>query len=260
MEIRGKNNFLKKMSVFIFSAACIAGCIFIAQFFASALTTGVLPTSLNAGSNISGFEIYTVCLGNFSTRSSAESAAESYRQKDMGGYVYEADEKFCILESAYEKENDARLVQEDLERKGHQCEIMKITFKEVVFDNVSSLNQERNFLEGLNIFRRVFIDLRDISISLDANIINETRAKVEIISIKANVEGSLQKINRGATSIDGIYYQIIRNKYTELVLELDDLKDYEQGEYISLSVQIKYSYLKTLQMAKDLIDLLNGEI
>jgi hypothetical protein len=91
-------------------------------------------------------------------------------------------------------------------------------------------------------------------------VIDVTKAKIQIISTKANVEETLESINKGTTSIDGIYYQIIKSKYTQLISSLNDLKNYEETNGISLSSKIKYNYLYFLDLAEDLIDLLNNEI
>lgn len=260
MIIKRKRNFFKKLTVFAFSIICIVGCVFIAQFFASALTTGALYVSSSNSNALSDFKVYAVSLGSYSTKSLAESSATSYRKKNAAGYVYKIDERYYVLASAYEKENDARLVKENLQKEGEQCDIVIISFKEVKLNNVSSTSQEKDFLETLNVFKSTFVGLYDISISLDTAVIDETKAKIEIIALKAKVEERLQKINKGTTSIDGIYYQIIKSKYNELIAELDALKNYEQVGGIFLSGQIKFIYLKILDIAEDLIDTLNNEI
>lgn len=260
MKIKRKNSFLKKITIFLFSVLCISGCIFIAQFFASALTTGIIQVSSNVSNNFSDFKVYAISVGSYSTRNVAESIAISYRQKNAAGYIHKKNEKYYIIVSAYEKENDAKLVKDSLEQDNLQCEIIMLSFSDVSLQNVSSTTQEKIFLDSLNIFKKVFVDLYDISISLDTKVIDEIRAKIDIITIKARIEEKLQRINQGATSIDGIYYQMIRNKYNELLLELESLKNYEQEEDITFSAQIKLAYMETLRIAEDLIDLLNNEV
>lgn len=260
MKIKGNYIFLKKIAVFFFSIICIIGCIFIAQFFASALTTGIIQVSSNANNALCEFKVYAISVGSYSTKNTAETIALSYRQKNAAGFIYKENEKYHIIVSAYEKENDAKMVKESLEKENLQCEIILISFSEVHLKNISSTTQEKTFLESLNIFKTIFIELYDISISLDTEVIDETKAKIDIISLKATTEERLQKINRGTTSVDGIYYQIIKNKYEEVISELNYLKNYESTENINLSSKIKFSYLNILTIASDLISLLNNEI
>jgi len=249
-----------KILIFVFSIVCVAICVFVAQFFASVLTIGTLEVSSNSGNNFSEFKVYAISLGNYSTKSSAESTAVSYRQKNAGGYVLKVNGSYHIIASAYEKENDAKLVQENLSKESQNSQIIVINFDEVDLENISSNPQEKEFIDSLGIFKIVYLKLYDISVSLDTKVVDETKAKIEIISIKAEVEGRLEKIKRGTTTVDGIYYQIIKNKYNQIIDVLNDLKNYEESDGIILSAKIKYTYIYILDMAKDLISALNNEI
>lgn len=252
--------FVNKMFIFVFSIVCVAVCVFIAQFFASVLTVGSLQVSSTANNSLSEFKVYAVSLGNYSTKSSAQSVASTYKQRNAAGYVIEANGSYHVIASAYEKENDAKLVQDNLVQENITTQIIVLTFNEVELQNVSSTAQEKIFVESLGVFKTVYLDLYDISVSLDTNVIDITKARIEIIAVKANVEEKLESIKRGTTSVDGMYYQIIKNKYNEIINMLTDLKNYEEESGIVLSAKIKYAYIDVLQTAKDLISALNNEI
>lgn len=249
---------LNKFFIIVFSLACVAVCVCLAQVFASVLTVGGLSFT-NINSDFADFKVYAISLGTYSTKSAAEASAASAHQKNAGGFVYRKDGLFYVLASAYEKENDAKLVQESLSGEGINNEIITITFNEVELQDISTVLVEKEFIESLNIFKTAFLKLYDISVSLDTSVIDITRAKIEIIAVKAEVEGKLESLTKGASTIDGIYYQIIKNKYNIVIQELNDLKNYEEIGGIFLSAKIKYSYLYIINVAEDLIASLNNE-
>lgn len=249
-----------KIFIFLFSVICVVTCVFLAQVFSSFLTMGSLQVSSNTTNSICEFKVYAISLGVYSNKYLAETSATNYSQRNAGGYVLKINGAYHVLASAYEKENDAKLVQENLLLEEINSEIIEITFESVLFESVSSKEQEKEFIESLNIFKIVYLGLYDVSVSLDTSVIDQTKAKIEIISIKADVEEKLEEINKGTTAIDGIYYQTIKNKYNELIDTLSSLKNYEEAEGIILSAKIKHCYLEILDMARDLIDTLNNEI
>ena len=102
--------------------------------------------------------------------------------------------------------------------------------------------------------------LYDISISLDTGATDETKAKIEIIAANGDLEVALKKITRGESAIDGIYYQQISNTYSEIEDILNELKDYENINGVSLSSKIKFGYLSIIDKAKDLVNLIDNKI
>lgn len=255
-----KYRVLNKIFVFLFSVICVVTCVFVAQVFSSFLTIGSLQVSSNTTNSICEFKVYAISLGVYSNKYSAETSATNFIKRNAGGYVFKINGSYHVLASAYEKENDAKLVRENLLLEGIESEIIEITFPNVLLESISSKAQEKEFIESLNIFKIAYLELYDVSVSLDTSVIDQTRAKIEIISIKADVEEKLEKINKGTTAIDGIYYQTIKNKYNELIDILSSLKNFEETDGIILSAKIKYCYLEILDMARDLIDTLNNEI
>lgn len=251
---------LNKISIFIFSIICVGVCVCIAEVFASVLTVGSLNISSSSATTISDFKVYAISLGSYSTKNIAQSNAELIQKKNAAGFVYKSNGTYHVLASAYEKENDAKLVQENLLKENIKSEIVVVTFNQIQLEKVSSISQEKEFIESLNIFKTVFLKLYDISVSLDTSVFDQTSAKIKVIETKANVEETLQNLNKGTTSVDGIYYQIIKNKYNGIVEELNELKNYEETDGVVLSAKIKLAYLTILKDAEDLIDLLNNEI
>lgn len=250
---------LNKIFIFIFSVVCVAVCVCLAEVFSSFLTVGGIPVVSTSNSQLSDFKVYAISLGSYSSKYLAETNASGYRQKNAGGYVLKIDEVYHIIASAYEKENDAKLVQSNLLEESITSSIVNISFDEVQLENVSSSSIGKEFINSLSIFRTVFLELYDISVSLDTSVIDITKARIEIISIKAEIEEHLAGIGRGTTAVDGIYYQMIKNKLDLSINILNDLKNYEEEGGIILSSKIKYTYLYILDLANDLISSLNNE-
>ncbi len=251
---------LNKIFIFAFSIICVGLCICVAEVFASVLTVGSLNISSASTTTISDFKVYAISLGSYSTKNIAQSNAEIIQKKNGAGFVYKSNGTYKVLASAYEKENDAKLVQENLLKEDIMSEIITITFNKIQLEKVSSISQEKEFVESLNIFKTVFLKLYDISVSLDTAVFDQTSAKIKIIETKANVEESLENLNKGTTAVDGIYYQIIKNKYNAIIDELNELKNFEEENGVVFSAKIKLAYFNVLKNAEELIDSLSNEI
>ena len=74
------------------------------------------------------------------------------------------------------------------------------------------------------------------------------------------MEKTVNSLSKGNSSVDGIYYQMIKNTYDEIEKELTELKDYENINEVSLSSKIKYVYIDVLNKLDDLTENINNEI
>jgi hypothetical protein len=124
----------------------------VAQVFATVLTVGSLEISSSSTTEFSDFKVYAISMGAYSSEYLAQSNASTYQAKNAGGYVLKINGAYHILASAYEKENDAKLVKENLLEENITSEIVTITFNEVELENVSTTSQEKEFRESLKIF------------------------------------------------------------------------------------------------------------
>lgn len=243
--------------ILIFSVVCVAVCVLFANLISSAITvSGVSSNTLT----YSSFCVYGISVGQYSSKESAESFSAETKKKGGAGYVYKKDSLYHVLASAYEKENDAKLVQKNLVESGIESTIVLIEINEANFFNISSAEQKKQFENALAVLRNTFLNLYDISVSLDTKAIDETKAKIQIIEVKSTVEKTINSISKGNSSLDGIYYQMIKNTFDEVEKELLELKDYENISEISLSSKIKYVYVDILEKLDNLISNINNEI
>lgn len=246
-----------KFFVLVFSVVCVGLCVVVAGLLSSVIT--VSGGSVSAGS-FSGFKVFAISLGEFTSKSSAETIAQQTSQRGGAGFVYETDNLYYVLASAYEEENDARLVQKNLSESGISSKIIEIEIPQPEFSGISSEEQKKSFLSALSQIKSAFVKLYDISISLDTGATDETKAKIEVIATNGDLEVAHKKISRGESAVDGIYYQQISNTFNEIEDILNELKDYENISGVSLSSKIKFGYISIIEKVADLVDLINSKI
>ena len=246
-----------KFFVFIFSILCVGLCVVAANLLSSAITVSGKAVS---SSGFSELKVFAISLGEFTSESQAKTLAEQISKKGGAGFVYKTDNLFYVLASAYEEENDAKLVQKNLSEAGTTSNIIEISCGIPEFKDVSSTQQKKAFQSALTQLKSTFILLYDISVSLDTGAIDETKAKIEIIDVNSQLETILKKTSKGTSAIDGIYYQQISNTFSEIEDCLNVLKNYESIDGVSLSSKIKNGYLSVVDKTKDLIELINNEI
>ena len=246
-----------KFFILIFSVVCVAVCVLFANLLSSAIT---VSGSAKTPSTYSPFTVYAISLGQYTSKSSAEAICSDVKKKGGAGYVFKEDSLFHVLASAYEKENDAKLVQENLIESGIDSTIVKMEIGDASFENVSSSSQMKEFKSALSALKTAFLSLYDISVSLDTSATDETKAKISIIEVKSDLEKNVNSISKGNSSVDGIYYQMIKNTFDETEEILIELKDYENINGITLSSKIKYVYIEVLEKLDDLIKSINNEI
>lgn len=243
-----------KFFIFVFALVCVGLCVVCASLLSSAITV----TSVSSQASFSKFKLYAISLGSYVSESAAQEFALETKQKGGAGYVYEKDGVSHVLASAYEKENDAKNVQENLLSSGISSTIVEIEIDEPSFSEASE-SQQKVFSAALAQLKSALLKLYDISVALDTKTIDETKAKIQIIEVKTSLETRLEKTTKGTTTIDGIFYQQIKNTFSEVENNLDELKNYENVDGISLSAKTKYAYIELLFELDDLISILNND-
>ena len=248
-------NALGKIFVLLLSIACIAVCVLLASVLSSAITV----SGSTSTSSYDGFEIYAISLGSYTSKQAAEATEEDVMQRGGAGYIYKKNEIYYVLASAYERENDAKLVKENLAASNNTCTIMKIEISAPDLSKTSSSSQAKSFLSALGEIKNSVLKLYDVSVALDTKTVDETKAKIQIIEIKGSLEKEFEKLSRGTNAVDGIYYQTIKNTFSTLEGELSDLRNYQTINGISLSTMVKKTYLNFFFELQSLTSALNNE-
>ena len=161
-------NALGKIFVLFLSLVCIAVCVLLASILSSAITV----SSSASSSSYNGFEIYAISLGSYTSKQAAQATEEDVMQRGGAGYIYNKNEIYYVLASAYERENDAKLVKENLTANNNTCTIMKIEISAPDLSKTSSSSQAKSFLSALGEIKNSVLKLYDVSVALDTKTVD----------------------------------------------------------------------------------------
>ena len=152
------------------------------------------------------------------------------------------------------------IVKANLEESGISPFILTITIPEIsITSNLTSI--EKNALvSAINIFKLVYEELYDLSISLDTNLKTETDCKIALNDL-------LSKINKTKTSFEASFNSKLTNDILNIKLKLESLNnlvveliDYTSTNSIPFTSKIKYNYIESLILNKNLCKDINNQI
>lgn len=235
-----KKNKLIKVITSICFVFLLCGLSFVLAFSSA---TNVSETSLY---NTPSFTIYFVSTAKSQLESEALSLAKDAMNNDGGGYVWQKDNYYYVVSSAYENKNDAQLVSNSLTNENIDNEIFEIEFSSLnLSPPISSTETKNTFNAGVHLFYTTYKDLFDISVSLDTNLYDETKALIEINRVEAKADEIMKNFHLvfGEISqplVDSLEEAIIDENET-LGLLSSNQKLTEKQTLIS---QIRYSYTK----------------
>lgn len=150
------------------------------------LSTALVATNLFQHTAVVASEeqtVYGVSLANSTEKEELASKIIPLQAQNGAGYVFEQNGKFFLVSSIYENLNDAELVKNNLQASGTECEVVSIGLSTISVEGNFS-NDEKNILTNcLKAKMDIFKKLYDVSISLDTNLLDETKAKLECNSI-----------------------------------------------------------------------------
>lgn len=248
----------------IFAIICIgisfALCVTVADLFSSVITAGNFSGLFATSGKISGYKLYAISMFESTIEASAKESADSLKAQNGAGYLWLDDGSYHVLVSAYEKQNDAELVRQNLENSGHSPSILEIPLPEIsITSNFSA--QEKNAISGaLEIFKTTYKSLYDISVSLDTSVKDETECKLAL----ADIENVVNKIKTNFESAFGSKFTNgllqIKLKIQEVTSLVKELSEYTSTTKVPFSSKIKYNYIEIINLNKKLCKELNNSI
>lgn len=219
----------------------------------------ILPSSTQMAANLATpqFSLFLVSLNSSNNLLSMESVAGDYQGGKAGGYIWKLDDRFHIIYGCYEKENDATLVQKSLKQGGQDSQIVKVDFPALNLNGDYDAQSKKVLSKALKSFYNTYLELFDISASLDTNVYND-------ISARLALNGCYSDFNSCYTDFKTLFGDLVlfdgleRTMQTELkVLEsLCSGKLLSQGQTFSSLIKYRYTefvyeYFEFLQsMAK----------
>ena len=236
---------MRKLSFFgiMFAFLCVLTCASTGFFLSNLLIlSNIFPLSNSV--EIESINIYALTTANAESETELKEAQEDLQSINGAGYIFKQNETYFLISSIYENLRDAELVEKNLKNNGMDCNVMQICLeKKSLSGNFS--NEEKAVLQNcLNSSREAYKKLYDISISLDTNIYDKQRAKLEcnnvfsnIVSIKTNFETlfdvkNFEEINKKLLSENEILSNLISENISNNTQTFSSL--------------IKFSYCKLL--------------
>lgn len=245
----------KKKFFFPLIAICfgILLCISLTSIFFSISSSKKSADSTSSLSSMD-YNIFFLSQNNCQNEEEAKVLGKDIMINNDAGYVWEENENFYIISSAYENENDSTLMKNKLEKDGKFAEIIKVSFPAIKIASTYS-NKERDIItSALNSFHDAYSLLYDTSISLDNNLINETNASL-------NINSTISKFNATKDNFDTLFQkndiEFINIIKKHLINAKTSLNNLFEKKYITstqtYSSLIKYTYCNLLEINFDLI-------
>ena len=199
------------------------------------------------------FNIYILEIGSSKLEAEAVQKGKDSMQDNNAGYVWEKD-KFYVLSGIYLNENDAVLVKKQRKNSGQYAEIIKETFPSINISSVYSEKEREVLIKALNSFYNTYLQLFDMSVSIDGKYLNETSVILKINEIKSNfntIRSNFETLFKGEDNV------FIKTVGAYLIDEEESLDLLAQKQYIiplqTLSSLIKYRYCECLHIYKNLL-------
>ena len=243
-----------KLFTIITSLVVICLSLSMADLFSSLITVGGFTFTSNDIS-LPKYNVYAISLSSTETAALAQQQSETIKNQGGAGYIYLDNSKYYIITSIYENESDAIKVKDALKSSNKPAEIITISILPITISS-NLLGEEKAVLEeSLNIFKKTYIQLYDISVSLDTAVINEVAAKLSINELGSEINKILTNFSTVFDNETSNNFLIIKLKLNELFKYLNDLISINAN--YPITSQIKETYCKVLILYKSLSSTLN---
>lgn len=195
------------------------------------ISTAIVTSNLFQYSSVVSCDdqtVYAISMTSGTTEAELSSSKQELQTQNGAGYIYEKDDKFYLIASIYENFNDAELVKNNLQTSGVETEILTIVLEKSRVEGNFSADEKTILTNCLKSKIETFKDLYDVAISLDTNVFDKTKAKLECntiysenISTKANFDTyfkqsnniSLQSLQSTLTATNNCLSNLISENY-----------------------------------------------
>lgn len=228
-------------------------CVTLSGIFFSLSKTKKTADSASTLTSIS-YNIYFLSLNKTNSYQEGAVIGKDMMSNGHSGYVWQKNDAYYVISSAYKNENDANLVKNQIEKNGASCEIIKQSFPSIKISSTYS-NKEREIIStSLNSFYNAYNSLYDISISLENNLINETTASLNISSVLTNFNSTKNSFDILFKGDENEFITLIKNYLLDASESLSLLysKSFITTTHPYLSL-IKYRYCELLHINYNLI-------
>lgn len=222
---------------------CICLCISCGQLISTMILTTFGNSSTVSAQNQT---IYALSLQKSEDKSQIESKKNELQAQNGAGFVYEKDNCFYLLSSLYENVNDAELVKNNLKNSGIESEILTIALDSQKIEGAFSNDEKTVLSNTLKATYETFKKLYDVAISLDTNLIDKSKAKLNtseifssLVALKTNFETIFEQKDK--------QLELLNTKLTDACAVLSNLvSEQYESQNQTFSSLIKLSYCKIL--------------
>lgn len=175
----------KKKFIFLLIIPIFLVCFLIANSFSLFLLKTESPATCVSSTP---FEIYFISLSKSQVKNEALTHAKDFQALNAGGYVFEYENYFHIISSAYLNKNDAVLVQNNLKNTySLDSEIFSVKYKSFSILGSFSSDENKILSKALNSFLEYYKNIYDIAVSLDTAVYNEISARMAVNNYHNNL-------------------------------------------------------------------------
>ena len=238
----------------VFCTIMFALVITLADLFSGLITVGGYSF---ASENITTSELnlYAVCTSSHDTKLLADELSETIQLQGGAGYVYMNKHSYYIIAGIYQTQADAEKVKQNLIQNRPQTTIVKITAPAVLLSSNLSQQEKSTVLDGLGLFKSVYLELYDIAVSLDTSVINEVNARLDINQIASSINNTLSNYST-------LFSNTLTTELLKIKLAIEEIKTHltsltNSSSIIPFTSLVKETYCKVVVSYKTLCEGLN---
>lgn len=178
---------MKKFSLFstLFIIVSLCACVSSGYFLSSVIiSSGLFQTTSHVSSEKETF--FAISFKHSNNETDLQNFVKSLHSANGAGYIFDREEGCHLIASIYDNENDAQLVKNNLNLNNYDCEILKIETPQKAIEGAFAVEEKEILQKCLKIKTEIFKALYDVAISLDTNIVDKAKAKLECNNIYSN--------------------------------------------------------------------------
>lgn len=179
---------MKKISILSLSIVMVTifACLSCGWLISSAIV-GFSSVAMTSSVKAEKQTLFAISLSKSQVVTETENAKADLQIQNGAGYVYKINDYYHLLASVYENKNDAELVKTNLSNSGVESEILTIEIAEQNVEGNFNSDEKTIITNCLNANLETYKKLYDVAISLDTNVFDKIKAKLECNKIYANL-------------------------------------------------------------------------
>ncbi len=245
-KIKSKSKILKIISfVLIVSVVCVGAYYFVFYIPLANIF------NLNRNMIFNNKKFYCIVMSSLQNYSEAVVLSEQIKNQGGAGYILNKDNSYMVLASAYELQEDALKVKNNLSSSQINVEILELNFKPLTIKINLNTNQITELKKSINLFVNQYKNLYDLSINYDSAKITTQELFTNINNNIETCQNNKESFNLAFKTVDDYSIVYVKIYLNNIISVLKSIQNTEK-----LSSELKYAYFQILNTYLELI----GEI